>query len=124
MTREEIVRDYREAKNQKKQIRILADRNRTTPQAIRELLREAGVALPAPGFQPPALPAPVGIPRPGADITQIRAARLIGLVEQGASAEEIADALGVSYGQALTWVARLCVICEEYIAAAEGGAPV
>ena len=46
------------------------------------------------------------------------------LVEQGTSTIKLAKEFGVSYGQALTWVARLCVLCEEYIAAAEGGTPV
>lgn len=43
MTPEEIVRDYQQAKNKQKQIRILADLNCTSPSAIRLILAEAGV---------------------------------------------------------------------------------
>jgi len=43
MTSEEIVRDYRQARNKSKQIKILADRNVVTPSEIRAVLAEAGV---------------------------------------------------------------------------------
>lgn len=125
MTHEEIIRNYRQAKNKKRQIQILADMNHTTKQAIRELLREAGVPLPAPGPQPPVSSGPpVSSPQIGTNTALTRSVHLIELVERGTSAAEIAEVLGVSYGQALTWVARLCVLCEEYIAATEGDVPV
>lgn len=43
MTAEEIVRDYQQAKNKQKQIKILADLNCTSPSAIKAILAEAGV---------------------------------------------------------------------------------
>lgn len=43
MTAEEIVRDYQQAKNKQKQIKILADLNCTSPSEIRSILAEAGV---------------------------------------------------------------------------------
>lgn len=43
MTDEEIVRDYQQAKNKQKQIKILADLNCTTPSEIKAILAEAGV---------------------------------------------------------------------------------
>lgn len=42
MTKEEIIRHYRQAKNKDDDIRILADLNLTTQDAIREILIEAG----------------------------------------------------------------------------------
>ncbi len=123
MTKEEIIRSYREAKNQRKQLRRLAELNDTTIQAIKTVLQEAGVPLPAPSPQKTISSVPAVDSWPGAVVDLTRTARLIELVEQGATAEEIAGEMGVSYGQALTWVARLCVLCEEYIAAAEGGGP-
>ena len=88
MTEKEIVRAYRSSPN--------------LHQAIKD-------------YVPPVIPKPS---RPGAGPAPVSATRLVGLVEQGATAEEIAEELGVSYGQALTLVARLCVLCEEYIATA------
>lgn len=46
MTKEEIVREYREAKYPEKQIRILADENQCAVKDIREILTEAGCLLP------------------------------------------------------------------------------
>lgn len=43
MTSEEIVRDYRQARDKSKQIKILADRNVVTQSEIRAILAEAGV---------------------------------------------------------------------------------
>ncbi|MCI9444323.1 MAG: hypothetical protein HFF69_06310 [Oscillospiraceae bacterium] len=43
MTSEEIVRDYMQAANKSKQIRILADLNAASPGEIRAVLAEAGV---------------------------------------------------------------------------------
>ncbi len=43
MTSEEIVRDYNQAKNKQKQIKILADLNQVYPSDIRAVLFEAGV---------------------------------------------------------------------------------
>lgn len=43
MTSKEIVRDYNQAKNKQKQIKILADLNQVYPSDIRAVLAEAGV---------------------------------------------------------------------------------
>lgn len=58
MTKEEIIRSYREAKNQRKQLRRLAELNDTTTQAIKTVLQEAGVPLPAPSPQKTIPPVP------------------------------------------------------------------
>ena len=42
MSNEEICREYRQAKDQKKQIGILADQNKATKSAIVEILRASG----------------------------------------------------------------------------------
>lgn len=110
MTEKEIIRTYRSSPNLHQAIKDLAKSNRTTVDVIYEILRRHNYVPPV-ALKPSlssAGPAPVS------------ATRLVGLVEQGATAEEIAEELGVSYGQALTLVARLCVLCEEYIAVAEG----
>ena len=44
MTNDEIVRDYLQARNKSKQIKVLADLNTVTPAEIRAVLAEAGVA--------------------------------------------------------------------------------
>lgn len=119
MTEKEIVRAYRSAQDLRQAVIDLAVRAKTTPDAIRDILH----ILHRNGYAPPEItPRPV-VPCPGVAVDLPRTARLIELVEQGATAEEIAGEMGVSYGQALTWVARLCTLCEEYIAAAEGGGP-
>lgn len=51
MTKEEILREYREAKQPMKQIRILADENACTKREIVEILLEAGETVP-PQFLP------------------------------------------------------------------------
>lgn len=43
MTSEEIVRDYTQAANKGKQIKVLADLNCVTPNEIRQVLLQAGV---------------------------------------------------------------------------------
>lgn len=43
MTNEEIVRDYLQARNKSKQIKVLADLNTVAPAEIRAVLAEAGV---------------------------------------------------------------------------------
>jgi hypothetical protein len=48
MTPEAIVRDYKEAKDQKTQIQILADRNLCEKKEIEEILSQNGCKLPAP----------------------------------------------------------------------------
>lgn len=54
MTPEEIVRDYQQAKNKQKQIRILADLNNTSPGEIKAILAAAGVdGVEAPKRSPP-----------------------------------------------------------------------
>ena len=116
MTEKAIVLAYRSAQDLRQAVIDLAVRAKTTPDAIRDILHRNGYA------PPEITPRPV-VPCPGVAVDLPRTARLIELVEQGATAEEIAGEMGVSYGQALTWVARLCVLCEEYIAAAEGGGP-
>lgn len=54
----EIVREYLEAKNPSKQIRILADENLCTPETIRNILRREGIPVgrkePAPKPERPA----------------------------------------------------------------------
>ena len=44
MTNEEIVRDYLQARNKQKQIKILADLNQTSQSEIKAVLAAAGVA--------------------------------------------------------------------------------
>lgn len=44
MTNEEIVRDYQQARNKSKQLKILADLNCVSPGEIRQVLAQAGVA--------------------------------------------------------------------------------
>ena len=46
MTNEEIIKEYREAKNKKQQIKILADLNTCDANVIKEILIEAGEAAP------------------------------------------------------------------------------
>ena len=43
MTNEEIVRDYKQASNKNKQVRILADLNQTSPSEILTILAKEGV---------------------------------------------------------------------------------
>ena len=43
MTNEEIVRNYKEAKNKDSQIKILAQLNLCDPQKIKDILKDAGV---------------------------------------------------------------------------------
>lgn len=109
MTEKEIIRTYRSSPNLHQAIKDLAESNGTTVEAIYEILRRHNY-VPTATLKPS---------RPDAAPAPISATRLIGLVEQVAPAEEIAEELGVSYGQALTLVARLCVLCEEYIATAD-----
>lgn len=45
MTNEEIVRDYGQARNKSKQIRILADLNQTTKAEIRQILASEGAEV-------------------------------------------------------------------------------
>ena len=45
MTESEIVKDFKEAKNKRQQIDILADLNATTPDVIKTILRANGVDL-------------------------------------------------------------------------------
>ncbi len=116
MTEQEICWSYSQARDLKQRIIALAKANNTTPEDIRDILHRNGYA------PPEITPRPVD-PCPSTVVDLTRSARLIELVEQGTTAEEIAEELGVSYGQALTWVARLCTLCEEYIVAAEGGGP-
>lgn len=116
MTEKAIVLAYRSAQDLHQAVIDLAQKNKTTPDAIRDILHRNGYA-------PPEITSRSVAPCRGVAVDLTLAARLIELVEQGTTVEEIAEELGVSYGQALTWVARLCVLCEEYIAAAEGGGP-
>lgn len=46
MTNEEICREYRQAKDPKKQVEILADYNQTTKSAIVDILRAGGEKVP------------------------------------------------------------------------------
>lgn len=46
MTNEEIIKSYKEAKDKKKQIKILADLNTCDANVIKEILVEAGEAAP------------------------------------------------------------------------------
>lgn len=48
MTVEEICRNYREAKNKREQIKILADLNCTTKEEILKVLLDCGEKVPAP----------------------------------------------------------------------------
>lgn len=69
MTNEEIVRDYQQARNKSKQLKILADLNCVSPGEIRQVLAQAGVPgvkmperivkrKPAPAIPEPAPTAP------------------------------------------------------------------
>lgn len=123
MSEQKICQAYSTAGDLRQGITALAKANGTTTDVIRDILIRNG-------YSPPVMPAPVrcvpALVPPEAALTNRgleRALRLMELAEQGTPAEKIAEEFGVSYGQALTWVARLCVICEEYIAAMEGGTP-
>lgn len=122
MNEQKICQAYSTAGDLRQRITALAKANGTTTDVIRDILIRNG-------YSPPAMPAPArctpALVPPKAALTNRgleRALRLMELAEQGTPAEKIAEEFGVSYGQALTWVARLCVLCEEYIAAAKGGA--
>ena len=126
MTEREICRSYSQARDLKQRVISLAKANNTTPEAIREILRRNGYAPPVMAQEKPVEPPSHTLPAemwPGADGAMARTAKLVALVEQGTTVNKIAEEMGISYGQALTWVARICVLCEEYIAAAEGGSP-
>ena len=49
MSAEEICRDYRQAKDPRAQIRILADLNACSPAHIKKILQEGGEAVAVPG---------------------------------------------------------------------------
>lgn len=51
MTSGEIITSYKQAKNQRKQINILAQLNSTTTDAIKDILTQAGITLPQPKTQ-------------------------------------------------------------------------
>lgn len=121
MSNREICQFYSQARDLRWAIRELAVKNGTTAENIRAILLRNG-------FAPPEMPpAPSVTPWPGADTFLAKTARLIELVEQGIPVPRIAEELGISYGQALTWVARICTLCEEYIASKsedkQGGLP-
>ena len=89
MTEKEIVRAYRSAQDLRQAVIDLAVRAKTTPDAIRDILHRNGYA------PPEITPRPV-VPCPGVAVDLPRTARLIELVEQGATAEEIVGEMGVS----------------------------
>jgi len=83
MTPCEICREYHQAKNPGKQIDILADLNRCTPEEIKAVLQEAGELKKAAAKE---------------DRAEIEM-RLIELVEQEYSNAEIAEKMGLSKAQ-------------------------
>lgn len=85
MTNAEIVADYRQAKNKRAQIKILADLNATGMSVIKEILRDAGEVL----------------PRAPLDGAQIEA-----LYKHGLSDEKIAKEMGCSPGSIANWRKR------------------
>ncbi len=116
MTEKEIVQAYRSAQNLHQIIMDLAVKAHHPPQVIRSILRRNGYVPP----EDPAPTQPLVSPEPAfSNRDLMRTLKLIEMVEQGASTEKIAEVFGISFGQALTWKARLLVICEEYVAAAE-----
>lgn len=99
MTNEEIVRDYRLSKDPKEQIGILADRNMTTQDAIREVLLEAGVTVPAKRKSPEKRKNL----KKKAVWDQNRAMELLA---EGKTVREIADEVGASYSAVWEWRKR------------------
>lgn len=85
MTNAEIVADYRQAKDKRPQIKILADLNATGMSVIKEILRDAGEVL----------------PRAPLDGAQIEA-----LYKRGLSDEKIAKEMGCSLGSIANWRKR------------------
>lgn len=97
MSAEEICRDYRQAKDPKAQIRILADLNACSPAHIKKILQEGGEAVAVPGrpakapvqrsidkaavevraksMEAPADPAPAPVEKPGHDLPKPSPAR-------------------------------------------------
>lgn len=126
MSEQKICEAYTTAGDLRQRITALAKANGTTTDVIRDILIRNGyspLAMPEPVRRIPAFK-PLVSPEPAITNHRLeRAYRLMKLAEQGTPAEKIAEEFGVSYGQALTWVTRLCVLCEEYIAAAKGDAP-
>lgn len=127
MNDREICRAYNRAGNLRQKIRDLAEQHNTTVETIREVLRRNGYAPPVvpsagsfPHASPVPAPEPIVSPTPRLSNSSLeKALHLIALVEEGRPLEKIAETLGLTFGQAMTLVARLCTYCEEYIAQSE-----
>jgi len=79
MTNGEIITSYKQAKNQREQINILAQLNSTTTDAIKDILTQAGITL----------------PQPKAQIFDARADKIISDgIANGKTAAQIADEIG------------------------------
>ena len=85
MTNAEIVGDYRQAKNKRAQIKILADLNDTAADTIKEILRKAGEHLPK---------------------TKLDSDKMEELYRKGLTDSEIAAAVGCSPSGVRSWRER------------------
>lgn len=85
MTNAEIVADYRQAKNKRSQIGILADLNSTDAGTIKDILREAGEPLPR---------------------SPLDGEKLLELYNQGLLDKEIAKAMDCTLKSVVNWRKR------------------
>lgn len=100
MTLSEIVSSYRQSLNHREQITILADLNSCAPATIVELLKQAGVELPANYKAPKFTP----VPHTQYRIDELRAMELY---KDGLSDMDIAEQLGCTRNGVATWRKRM-----------------
>ena len=95
-TTEEIVRHFRQAKNQKRSIQILADLNNTGEDEIRAVLERAGEIKPAE-------PKPDPFKKKGYSIPSIDDELAMKLYNQGMMDKEIAEKMNLSVSTIWRW---------------------
>ena len=100
MTSSEIVSSYRQSLNHREQITILADLNSCAPTTIVEVLKQAGVELPANYKAPKFTP----VPHTQYRIDELRAMELY---KDGLSDMDIAEQLGCTRNGVVTWRKRM-----------------
>ena len=100
MTSSEIVSSYRQSLNHREQITILADLNSCAPATIVEVLKQAGVELPANYKAPKFTP----VPHTQYRIDELRAMELY---KDGLSDMDIAEQLGCTRNGVATWRKRM-----------------
>lgn len=98
MSAEEIVRDYQQAANKQKQIKILADLNCCTPGEIRQILFEQEV---------PGIAAPKRIKRKTSDTTRLRPANVHPTPSPGISVYDQIEAIIAALPEDMTEAARI-----------------